>query len=97
MQLKANASEYLCRRQKEPGDVYGERLSHVFYENYIGSIVDWSIVAIGAVMIVLVFTNVIFHSLGADIAWTTELSELLRADSPEFAAHIAAERAKYKK
>lgn len=41
MQLKANASEYLSRRQKEPADVYQERLSHVFYENYIGSIVDW--------------------------------------------------------
>ena len=41
MQLKANAAEYLSRRQKEPGDVFGERLSHVFYENYLGSIVDW--------------------------------------------------------
>jgi hypothetical protein len=39
--LKANASEYLVRRQKEPGDVYGERLSRVFYENYVGSIIDW--------------------------------------------------------
>ena len=29
------------RRQKEPGEVYQERLSRVFYENYIGSIVDW--------------------------------------------------------
>lgn len=40
-QLKANATEYLIRRQREPGDVYAERLSRVFYENYIGSIVDW--------------------------------------------------------
>jgi hypothetical protein len=40
-QLKANAHEYLTRRQKEPLDVYGERLSRIFYENYIGSIVDW--------------------------------------------------------
>ena len=29
------------RRHKEPNEVYGERLSRVFYENYIGSIVDW--------------------------------------------------------
>ena len=36
-----NAGEYLTRRQKEPLDVYGERLQRVFYENYIGSIVDW--------------------------------------------------------
>src|ERR1041385_5399248 len=36
-----NASSYLVRRQKEPGDVYAERLSRCFYENYLGSIVDW--------------------------------------------------------
>ena len=29
------------RRHKEPGEVYQERLSRVFYENYVGSIVDW--------------------------------------------------------
>jgi hypothetical protein len=40
-QLKANAQIYLTRRQKEPADVYGERISRVFYENYIGSIIDW--------------------------------------------------------
>jgi len=40
-QFKASAEQYLVRRQKEPGDVYGERLSRSFYENYIGSIVDW--------------------------------------------------------
>ena len=40
-QLRVNASEYLVRRHKEPGEIYQERLSRVFYENYIGSIVDW--------------------------------------------------------
>ena len=40
-QLKLHAQHYLIRRQREPGDVYAERLSRVFYENYIGSIVDW--------------------------------------------------------
>ncbi len=39
--LRIHAQEYLIRRQREPGDVYAERLSRVFYENYIGSIVDW--------------------------------------------------------
>jgi hypothetical protein len=39
--LKTNATEYLLRRQKEPLDVYSERLNRVFYENYIGSIIDW--------------------------------------------------------
>lgn len=40
-QMKSNASDYLVQRQKEPSDVYSERLSRVFYENYIGSIIDW--------------------------------------------------------
>ena len=40
-QFRLHAPEYLVRRQKEPGEVYSERLSRVFYENYIGSIVDW--------------------------------------------------------
>jgi hypothetical protein len=40
-QFKTRAAEYLLRRQKEPLDVYGERLQRVFYENYVGSIVDW--------------------------------------------------------
>ena len=40
-QLRANAAEYLVRRNKEPAEVYFERLSRVFYENYSGSIIDW--------------------------------------------------------
>jgi hypothetical protein len=39
--MRQNASEYLVRRGREPGDVYAERLSRVFYENYAGSIIDW--------------------------------------------------------
>ena len=40
-QFRGNAAEYLIRRQREPGEVYAERLSRIFYENYVGSIVDW--------------------------------------------------------
>ena len=40
-QFKRRAEQYLVRRQKEPLDVYAERLSRSFYENYVGSIVDW--------------------------------------------------------
>ena len=40
-QFRHNASEYLVRRHKEPADVYEERLQRVFYENYVGSIIDW--------------------------------------------------------
>lgn len=40
-QFKQRASEYLMRRQKEGLDVYSERLQRVFYQNYVGSIIDW--------------------------------------------------------
>jgi hypothetical protein len=40
-QFREHADEYLVRRSKEPNDVYLERLSRVFYENYIGSTIDW--------------------------------------------------------
>jgi len=40
-QIREQASDYLVRRNKEPKEVYQERLSRVFYENYIGSIIDW--------------------------------------------------------
>jgi hypothetical protein len=40
-QIRANATDYLIRRQKEPAEVYMERLGRVFYENYVGSIIDW--------------------------------------------------------
>jgi hypothetical protein len=39
--FRHRAAEYLLRRQKEPLDVYSDRLHRVFYENYIGSIIDW--------------------------------------------------------
>src|SRR5437899_2546616 len=39
--LRQNASDYLVRRQKEPAQTYQERLNRVFYENYVGSIIDW--------------------------------------------------------
>lgn len=39
--LRKHAGEYLYRRLREPQEVYEERLSRVFYENYVGSIIDW--------------------------------------------------------
>jgi hypothetical protein len=39
--IRINAPDYLVQRQHEPAAVYAERLSRVFYENYVGSIVDW--------------------------------------------------------
>src|SRR5262245_46857128 len=40
-QMRERAGEYLVRRNKEPNEVYQERLARVFYENYVGSIIDW--------------------------------------------------------
>ena len=40
-QFRLSAFDYLMRRHKEPGPIYQERLSRVFYQNYIGSIIDW--------------------------------------------------------
>jgi TRAP-type C4-dicarboxylate transport system permease small subunit len=43
----------------------------------LGAAVDWAVVAIGAIMITLVFVNVIMHLFHRDLAWVIELSELL--------------------
>lgn len=43
----------------------------------VGRIVDWSVIAMGACMTALVFLNVSLHLLGRDLAWVTELGELL--------------------
>jgi len=42
-----------------------------------GDAVDWVVVAIGATMIGLVFFNVLLHIVQRDLAWVTELAELL--------------------
>jgi TRAP-type C4-dicarboxylate transport system permease small subunit len=44
---------------------------------WLGRGVDWAVIGIGAVMIVLVFCNVVLHVFGKDFAWMTELGELL--------------------
>lgn len=43
----------------------------------LGRLVDWSVIAIGATMAVLVFFNVTLHLFDKDLAWVTELGELL--------------------
>ena len=45
---------------------------------WLGRIVDWTIVLIGALMASMIFANVIVHNaFDGDVAWTTELGELL--------------------
>jgi len=43
----------------------------------LGRAVDWAVIAIGAGMTALVFVNVSLHVVHMDLAWVTELGELL--------------------
>lgn len=43
----------------------------------IGKCVDWSVICIGASLAALIFVNVVLHAFGKDLAWLTELGELL--------------------
>lgn len=43
----------------------------------LGQFVDWSIVVLGAALVVIVFFNVVMHQLDLDIAWTTEFGEFV--------------------
>lgn len=43
----------------------------------LGVAVDWAVVAIGALMVAMVFANVAMHAAGRDIAWVTEFGEFL--------------------
>lgn len=43
----------------------------------LGRAVDWAVICIGATMTALVFFNVSLHLFGRDLAWVTELGELL--------------------
>ena len=47
------------------------------FVQWLGKGVDWAVIGIGAALAVLIFTNVVMHALGKDLAWLTELGELL--------------------
>lgn len=45
---------------------------------WLGRVVDWTVILMGMLMVILVFTNVVMHNLfDRDVALTTELCELL--------------------
>jgi TRAP-type transport system small permease protein len=44
---------------------------------WLGTLVDWCVICIGAMIAVLVFFNVCLHLFSKDLAWVTELGELL--------------------
>jgi len=85
-QLKRNAASYLTQRWKEPPEVYTERLNSVFYENYIGSIVDWYAATVFRREPLLTFDGVnddgkrFFYDFTADCDLRgTDLTDFLRA------------------
>jgi TRAP-type C4-dicarboxylate transport system permease small subunit len=43
----------------------------------LGRAVDWAVISIGGFMALLVFFNVSLHVINKDLAWVTELGELL--------------------
>jgi TRAP-type C4-dicarboxylate transport system permease small subunit len=59
---------------------------------WLGVLVDWAVVAIGAVMVTMVFANVVLHVFGRDLAWVVELSELLMVWVTFLAGAAAARR-----
>ncbi len=44
---------------------------------FVGRVVDWAVVVIGATMATMVFVNVALHLVDKDLAWVTEFGELL--------------------
>lgn len=44
---------------------------------WLGRALDWAVIIIGASMAALVFFNVSLHLINKDLAWVTELGELL--------------------
>ena len=44
---------------------------------WIGNGVDWSVIGLGGALAVLIFINVVMHAAGKDLAWLTELGEMI--------------------
>jgi TRAP-type C4-dicarboxylate transport system permease small subunit len=44
---------------------------------WIGNLVDWAVIGLGGCLAVLIFINVVMHAAGKDLAWLTELGEMM--------------------
>ena len=44
---------------------------------WIGRLVDWSVIGLGGALAMLIFINVVMHAAGSDLAWLTELGEMI--------------------
>jgi TRAP-type C4-dicarboxylate transport system permease small subunit len=59
---------------------------------WLGELVDWSIIALGSALVVIVFINVVMHQLDYDIAATTEFGEFVMVWTTFLGAAAAARR-----
>ncbi len=62
----------------------------------LGRVVDWAVIAIGGAMALLVFFNVSLHMIDKDLAWVTELGELLMVWVTFLGGACAAQRGAHK-
>jgi TRAP-type C4-dicarboxylate transport system permease small subunit len=44
---------------------------------WIGKAVDYAVISLGGSLAVLIFINVVMHAMGKDLAWLTELGEMI--------------------
>jgi len=58
----------------------------------LGRLIDWTVVAMGAAIVVVVFINVVMHQLDRDIAWTTEFGEFIMVWATFLGAAAASRR-----
>ena len=59
---------------------------------WLGELVDWSIIALGSALVVIVFVNVVMHQLDVDIALTTEFGEFVMVWTTFLGAAAASRR-----
>ena len=57
--------------------IISERRSGPALIRWIGTTVDCAVMGIGGALAVLIFSNVVLHAFGKDLAWLTELGELM--------------------
>ena len=50
---------------------------HPLVIRVLGKAIDACVIAFGGALAVLIFTNVVMHAFGKDLAWMTELGELM--------------------
>ena len=62
---------------------------------HFGELVDWTTVSLGAAIVLMVFTNVVFRFLNIELAWTTELSEVMMVWVTFLGGAAAARRAEH--